>query len=147
MQLSKKDITTARNGLLALSDKRKRGSKSNSRLVIGTERAANPAEINLPPQAVEALTKVLEHLAEGREVIISARPEEFSTQQAAEYLNVSRPFLVGLLEKGEILFRRVGTHRRVLFTDLKNYKEKIDAQRLKTLEALAEQAQELGLGY
>lgn len=145
MQLTKKDILLAQMGLQTLdAETRKSSLKKKIRLVIEAE---NSAEINLPPQAVEALTKVLEHLAEGREVIVSAQPVEYSTQQAAEFLRVSRPFLVGLLEKGEIPFRKVGTHRRVLFSDLRLYKEKTDAQRLKTLEELTKQAQELGLGY
>lgn len=145
MQLTKKDIRTAQAGLQTLvSGKNRKSARKSVRLVFGAE---NPAEVDLPPQAVEALTEVLEHLAHGREVTVSAQPVEYSTQQAAEYLRVSRPFLVGLLEKGEIPFRKVGTHRRVLFADLQFYKEKIDAQRLKTLEELAAQAQELGLGY
>ena len=145
MQLTKKDIRTAQAGLQTLgSEKSRKSARKSVRLVFGAE---NPAEVDLPPQAVEALTEVLEHLAHGREVMVSAQPVEYSTQQAAEYLRVSRPFLVGLLEKGEIPFRKVGTHRRVLFADLQFFKEKIDVQRLKTLEELAAQAQELGLGY
>jgi excisionase family DNA binding protein len=145
MKLTKKDISMAQTGLQALdSETRKKSSRKSVRLVFGAE---NTAEVNLPPQAVVALTEILDHLAHGREVTVSAQPVEYSTQQAAEYLRVSRPFLVGLLEKGEIPFRKVGTHRRVLFEDLQSYKEKIDAQRLKTLEELAAQAQELGLGY
>ncbi len=145
MQLTKKDISMAQTGLQTLdSETRKKFSRNSVRLVFGVE---NSSEVNLPPQAVEALTEVLEHLAHGREVTVSAQPVEYSTQQAAGYLRVSRPFLVGLLEKKEIPFRKVGTHRRVLFADLQSYKEKIDAQRLKTLEDLAAQAQELGLGY
>ncbi len=145
MQLTKKDISMAQTGLQTLdSETRKKSSRKSVRLVFGAE---NSLEVNLPPQAVEALTEVLEHLAHGREVTVSAQPVELSTQQAAEYLRVSRPFLVGLLEKREIPFRKVGTHRRVLFADLQFYKEKIDAQRLKTLDDLAAQAQELGLGY
>lgn len=145
MQLTKKDILTARTGFQSLTEgKRSKRSRKNIRLVIKTE---TENAVDLPPQAVEALTEVLEHLAEGREVMVSAQPVEYSTQQAADYLRVSRPFLVGLLEKGEIPFRKVGSHRRVLFTDVKSYKEKIDEQRLKTLDELAKQAQELGLGY
>lgn len=145
MQLTKKDIQTAQVGLQTLgSEKSRKSARKSVRLVFGAE---NPAEVDLPPQAVEALTEVLEHLAHGREVTVSSQPIEYSTQQAAEYLRVSRPFLIGMLEKGEIPFRKVGTHRRVLFADLQFFKEKIDAQRLKTLEELATQAQELGLGY
>ena len=145
MQLTEKDISLARLGWQTLSAKKQTaGVKKKTHLVVGAE---NSAEIDLPPQAVEALTKILEHLAEGREVIVSAQPVEFSTQRAAEYLRVSRPFLVGLLEKGEIPFRKVGTHRRVLFADLRDYKNQIDERRLKTLEELAAQAQELEMGY
>ncbi len=145
MQLTKKDISMARLGLQTLgSDERKSSLKKKARLVF---EADNSAEINLPPQAVEALAEVLEHLAQGREVTVSADPVEYSTQKAADYLQVSRPFLVGLLEKGEIPYRKVGTHRRVLFADLRKYKEKSNAQRLKTLEELTKQAQELSLGY
>jgi len=62
-------------------------------------------------------------------------------------LNVSRPHLVKLLETGKIPFHKVGTHRRVRFEDLMDYKENIDRQRMKTLDELTAQAQELNLGY
>lgn len=145
MQLTKKDISLAQVGIQTLNArKRKTSLRNKARLLVEAE---TTTDISLPPQAVEALTEILEHLAHGRKVTVSAQPVEFSTQRAAEYLRVSRPFLVGLLEKGEIPFRKVGSHRRVLFADLQNYKERIDQQRLKTLEDLAAQAQELGMGY
>lgn len=115
-----------------------------SRVALVTGQAA---EIELPPQAVEALTEILEQLAAGKEVTVAAKPVEMTTQQAAEFLRVSRPFLINLLEKGEIPFRKVGAHRRVLYADLEAYKTAIDAGRLKVLEELAAQAQELDMGY
>ncbi len=146
MQLTEKDISLARTGLKNFgTGKHKFSARNKARLVLETGVPA--ADIALPPQAVEALAKILAHLAEGREVTVTAQPVEFSTQAAAEYLRVSRPFLVGLLEKGEIPFRKVGTHRRVLFADIRDYKNRIDEQRLKTLAELAAQAQELEMGY
>jgi excisionase family DNA binding protein len=72
---------------------------------------------------------------------------ELTTQQAAELLNVSRPFVIKLIEDKVLPCKMVGTHRRVLFSDLMQYKQTIDAERLKVLEELAAQAQELGMGY
>ena len=116
---------------------------------IATRPLKNPmlSLSDFPPQAISILKTTLKLLAEGKEVTVTAQPEELTTQQAADFLRVSRPFLVGLLEKGEIPFHKVGTHRRIGFGDLQAYKEKIDAQRLSTLEELTKQAQELNMGY
>ena len=103
---------------------------------------------DFPPQAVKVLKTTLKLLAEGKEVTVAAaEPDDFSTQKAAEYLKVSRPFFINLVETGKIPFHKVGTHRRVSFSDLQAYKNRIDAERLESLAKLTEQAQELNMGY
>ena len=69
------------------------------------------------------------------------------TQEAAGYLDASRPYVVRLLEKGEIPFSKVGTHRRIKVSDLVAYQKKMKATRKKQLNFLAQQAQDLSLGY
>ena len=70
---------------------------------------------------------------------------ELTTQQAAEFLNVSRPYLIKLLESGQIPFRRVGTHRRIRFRDLRLYKSQDDLKRRQAADELTQLSQELGL--
>ena len=109
--------------------------------------AGREETIELPARAIKLLAEILEDMASGRAVTIVPRNAELTTQQAAEFLNVSRPFLIRLLEEKKIPFRMVGTHRRVRFEDILRYKEGIDAERRKVLDEFAADAQELKLGY
>ena len=103
--------------------------------------------VSIPESAFRLLNDILTQMAKGNAVTLIPVQAELTTQQAANILNVSRPFLVEQLEKGVIPYRKVGTHRRILFKDLMDYKETMDRNRLKTLDELAAQAQELNMGY
>jgi excisionase family DNA binding protein len=99
----------------------------------------------LPREAVELLAALLAHLGAGRSVSVVPHNAELTTQQAADLLNVSRPFLIGLLEAGDISYRTVGTHRRILASSLMEYKRRDDQRRREAADELTQLGQEMGL--
>jgi excisionase family DNA binding protein len=102
-------------------------------------------QIQLPPSLFLVLKTIVSHLTLGRAVTIVPINKEVTTQEAADILNVSRPYLVKLLEQGDIPFIKVGTHRRIRLEDLMEYKERRDAERDKALAELTQLSQDLGL--
>jgi excisionase family DNA binding protein len=118
--------------------------RSNYQLVINGQESEI---VQIPSSAMHLFVQLLSEIADGHAVTVTSVHEELSTQKAADILNVSRPYLIQLLEQGKIPFHKVGTHRRVRLADILSYKEQIDAQRLNTLDELAAQAQELDMGY
>ena len=111
-------------------------------------RAGEAAQsVILPAQAVRLLTDILGHIAEGRSVSILPSDATLTTSQAADLLNVSRPYFVRLLDQDEIPYTKVGTHRRIALPDLVAYREKRRARSRAAVDELVEQAQELDMGY
>ena len=101
-------------------------------------------QIQLPPSLFLILKRIVPHLTHGRAVTIVPINKEVTTQEAANILNVSRPYLVKLLEQGDIPFIKVGVHRRIRLDDLMEYKERRDAERLKAIAEMAQMSQDLG---
>ena len=121
--------------------------RTNTPLKLRVTESDQVEPIELPAAAVALLMDVLEAMAAGRGITIIPQNAELTTAQAAEVLNVSRPFLIKLLEQENIPHRKVGRHRRVLMEDVMNYKAVIDAEREAVLDRLAAEAQEQGMGY
>ncbi len=101
--------------------------------------------LEVPRGAVELLARILAHMAAGESVSIMPSHAELTTQQAADLLNVSRPFLIGLLDAGEIEYRTVGTHRRVKAESLRRYMRNDDLRRRQAADELSALNQEMGL--
>ena len=112
--------------------------------VIATEQVE---PIELPAEAVALLMDILTAMAAGRGVTIIAQNAELTTVQAAEILNVSRPFLIKLLNEKKIPHRKVGKHRRIRAEDIMAYKTAIDRKRAAILDQLAAESQQQGMGY
>ena len=113
-------------------------------VTIQGELAGDDALI-VPREAAVLLAQVLGYLARDEGVTVMPDSAELTTQQAAEFLNVSRPYLIKLLETGQIPYRHVGTHRRIRFRDLRDYKNRDDLERRHAADELTQLSQELGL--
>ena len=139
------DIEVARTAVAQLRDMQLGDGQTSVQLRAvedGTE-----AIVNLPKAALDLLVDMLSQLASGHAVTIVPVHAELTTQQAADMLNVSRPFLISLLESGRIGFHRVGNHRRIRFQDLMEYRRTQLQESKAAMADLAADAQRLRLGY
>lgn len=112
---------------------------------VGVAEGSAEEALELPRPAVELLAKILTHMARGEAVSVVPSRAELTTQQAADLLNVSRPFLIGLLDGGQIAYRLVGTHRRVLAESLLAYRRADDENRSRAADELTALNEDMGL--
>jgi excisionase family DNA binding protein len=121
--------------------------KKNRPLKLKVTDADQEQPIELPPGAALLLMDILEAMAAGRGITLIPENAELTTVQAADVLNVSRPFLIKLLEGKALPCRKVGAHRRIRMEDVMAYKARIDADREAILDRLVAEAQEHDMGY
>lgn len=122
-------------------------TKEESQSIRVIDQAGEHEAVKVPTAAFRLLIDILSEMAQGNAVSMIPVHAELTTQEAADMLNVSRPYLVKLLDTGEIPYHKVGSHRRVYFRDLAGYKMRVDRERNNALAALAAEAQELNMGY
>jgi excisionase family DNA binding protein len=144
-------MTQAREPILARDEERSRIEQLDnlyeqqpsaaSIKVVG----ATGEEIELPESILTLLRQAVQVLARGDAVSIVPVQKELTTQQAADLLNISRQYLIRVLDRGEVPFHKVGTHRRLAFSDVMEYKRRRDSERLDGFDALTQLSQELGL--
>jgi excisionase family DNA binding protein len=121
-------------------------AKANGTVRLRLEEPGGTSEaISVPSAAFRLLLTILSEMAKGNAVRVIPHHAELTTGEAAELLNVSRPFVVRLLDEGHLPSHRVGTHRRVLFKDVMAYRDEHYRARSRILDEMAAIDQELGL--
>lgn len=136
--LSPESVATIRKNLDVLKEYLSKGQVASIRVGKGKE-------IPLPESLIDLFSQALTKAAAGKKVVIVEEDDEVSPEKAAEFLHVSRPFLVKQLDAGEIPFHMVGTHRRILMSDIIDYKRKRKERTRDILQQMREEAEELGL--
>ena len=104
-------------------------------------------KVELPMSAFRLFIDILANLSQGNAVQVVPVHAEITTQEAADLLMVSRPYFIKLLDENKIPYRKVGTHRRIRYSDLLEFKNNEEQLRESALDELAAQAQKLGMGY
>lgn len=138
---TEQDAELARTSSRLLAAYIGQGDTARLRLIDGED------EIEVPVAALRMLVDILANMAEGNAISLVPIHAELTTQQAADFLGVSRPHLVSLVDKGQIPHHKVGTHRRIYFRDVLAYRKARMGKSQAALDALAAQAQDLGMEY
>lgn len=125
-----------------------RGNPDSSSLVeLRSDPGDDRTQLVLPQLALRLLADVLAEIANGNAVTVAPVHGELTTQQAADLINVSRPYLIKLLDERQVPYRRVGNRRKVRLDDLLAYQRRDDERRRHVLDELTREAESLGLDY
>ena len=120
---------------------------SRAAAITLTSDTGDAPSISVPTKTLRFIAEVLGALSERQPFSVMPAGRELSTVEAANFLNVSRPFVIKEIEEGRLSHRKVGSHRRIAFEDLMSYAQEMHAQQQQALQRLADNAAELGLDY
>jgi excisionase family DNA binding protein len=123
--------------------------RSQSRRIALVEEHADgsdSARLEVPPATLRLLSQILALTARQQTFVLYPESSELTTKQAAEVLGVSRPFLIRVLETGDIPYRKIGRHRRVRMKDVLSYKQTTQIKRKAAMDELVKVSEEMG-GY
>jgi excisionase family DNA binding protein len=115
-------------------------------ITLTTDKGEHPS-VEVPPAALRLIGHLLGAMSEGRSITVMPANREFTTVEAAHFLNVSRPFVIKEIGEGRLPHRMVGTHRRIAFDDLVKYANAMREKQAAALKRMADNARELGLDY
>jgi len=134
-------VKTAERMIMACLDQSRAAT-----ITIESDDGSSPS-VQVPPQILRVLGQTLGLMARHQPIMLVPEKQELSTVEAANFLNVSRPFVIKEIEAGRLIHRRVGTHRRIRFVDLMDYAKAMRAKQQEALDKKADNARELGLEY
>lgn len=115
-------------------------------ITLTTDTGEHPS-IAVPPAALKLIGQLLGTMSEGCPIVLMPMAQELTTVEAANFLNVSRPFVIKEIEASRLPHRKVGSHRRIVLEDLLEYAQKMRTDQAGALERMADNARDLGLDY
>lgn len=142
IELSDDDASLLTQASRLMSEALDRARAGRIELVSETE-GGETTRLEVPPATLKVLSQLLALMARQQAFVLYPDASELTSKQAAEVLGVSRPYLIGILEKGAIPFRKVGRHRRILMKDVLAYRETMKANRHKALDELVQSSEDI----
>lgn len=137
-------VSTAQRCLMAALD---HSRAQKIMLLADGEHGANGPVIDIPPAALRVVARVLGLMGERKPIMLMPRNHALTTQEAANMLNVSRPFLIKEIEAQNLQCHMVGSHRRIPYEEVIRYRDAMQADQEDALAQLASEAQKLDMGY